>query len=368
MSFTNPIARAALQAKFYESSTQRSPRDSESIARSHIKHRATGGQIANMLQNIEQLQRQLNRLRKRTSGGFTGLTERFPFQIYLSPPNPAWGQVEKDAKSWRTFRVRNGFIELHEVAHTDRVENPYSDEVPPYFGVVDNPANDNSCDFVVAEDAAPAYVWVDVRTGKYTVFISENPPGLTGQYESWTFDSGWDDSNFVLIGWIDTKTDKTTKHARVMQLVEDNLPVYPTNLYRLKEEKGDYLVCKSFNGLVDGKTDCYIAKVHKLRTSITTELIEQVTYYYKYDADGDIELNLVPRERVARTGNPTTGPIVETCVVTPEWLSNDLIYAVPCHTGVSRVATTDTDVVPKGMAVGVNLLMLGDGRAWAVHA
>jgi hypothetical protein len=115
--------------------------------------------------------------------------------------------------------------------------------------------------------------------------------------------------------------------------------------YRLKSVSDNYLTCRSWDGSNDGTTDIYIAKVHKLRNSITQEVIEGVTYDYTY-ATGPDSLN---KYRISKV----SGVEVERHVVTPEWIVNDLIYAIDATTHV----TTAT-----------SLLMLGDGRAWALHA
>ena len=101
---------------------------------------------------------------------------------------------------------------------------------------------------------------------------------------------------------------------------------------------------EKWDGTSDGPSDIYVAKVHKLRHSITSEVIEGVTYAYTYETGPD-SLN---KYRVAKV----SGVEVERCVVTPEWIVNDLIYAIGCNTYVSTAGS---------------LLMLGDGRAWALH-
>ncbi len=126
-------------------------------------------------------------------------------------------------------------------------------------------------------------------------------------------------------------------------------------LHRLKAVEGDTLVCKAWDGTLagiaasDASDDVYIAKIPKLRESIQSERIEGVVYTYAYEplTTDDTGLN---RQRRA-----TAGAVVEICVVTPEWLPNDLIYAFSCASGVIR----------NGAAV--TWLMAGDGRAWALR-
>ena len=117
------------------------------------------------------------------------------------------------------------------------------------------------------------------------------------------------------------------------------------NPYRLKAMFNDYLVCRSWDGLGDGPTDIYIAKPYKLRNSITQETIAGTTYTYTYGAGPD-SLNRIRTTRIGST-------VIENCLVTPEWLLNDLIYGIGAVTLVAGAPT---------------VLMLNDGRAWAVEA
>lgn len=66
-SFTNPLARTA-PVKLREGSELRSPRDSDSVPRVWQKGMSIAQQIARVCQEVEQLQRELNRLRMRKGG------------------------------------------------------------------------------------------------------------------------------------------------------------------------------------------------------------------------------------------------------------------------------------------------------------
>jgi hypothetical protein len=68
MPFNNPIPRTGLP-QFHESSGLRVPRDSDAIPRLWAKNQPATQQLFRTTQAVEQLQRQLNRLRKRGSGG-----------------------------------------------------------------------------------------------------------------------------------------------------------------------------------------------------------------------------------------------------------------------------------------------------------
>ncbi len=135
-------------------------------------------------------------------------------------------------------------------------------------------------------------------------------------------------------------------------------------MYRLKSVQGDYVTCRTWDGTVEGTADVYIAMQAKIRHSILQETIEGVTYFYTYPVVGVGALatdgTFLSRFRVAHTGS-ATGPVFETCVVTPEWLPDDVIWAVAATTGVYR-----TPGPPPTDPVG--LLMAYDGREWALHA
>ena len=119
--------------------------------------------------------------------------------------------------------------------------------------------------------------------------------------------------------------------------------------YRLKSVGGDYLTCRTWDGATEGGADVYVAKVHKLRHSITAEIIESIHYNYTYGT-------WVNTRNLIRKCNLDDTTFVEDCLVTPEWIVDDLIFAITCDfTGVTVGGSQLT------------LLMLGDGRSWAVH-
>lgn len=122
-------------------------------------------------------------------------------------------------------------------------------------------------------------------------------------------------------------------------------------MYRLKSVEADYVTCRTYTWnsttslYEDGDTDVYIAKEFKLRNSIAFEVIEGQRYDYSYFPSG-YALNVVRNAHI-------NGVFIETCMVTPEWLADDLIFALGCNSGV-RVGNSE-----------IPLIMLDDGRAWA---
>lgn len=75
MNFTNPIPRGPF-VKTFASSPLRSHRDQDSPVKQWQKTGSTGEQVAALQENVKQLQRQFDRLRKRGGGGdeATGMT------------------------------------------------------------------------------------------------------------------------------------------------------------------------------------------------------------------------------------------------------------------------------------------------------
>lgn len=100
MSMNNPIPRSGM-VRFHEASPQRSPRDSDAIARSWIKTKKTATQVAQLQENVSSVQRQLDKLRRRkampAAGGDRWQTPKeldpdvaVPqgTWVYISPNNP----------------------------------------------------------------------------------------------------------------------------------------------------------------------------------------------------------------------------------------------------------------------------------------
>lgn len=125
-------------------------------------------------------------------------------------------------------------------------------------------------------------------------------------------------------------------------------------LYRFKSMTSEYLVCRSFNGTTEGTTDVNIAKTPKLRGTVLTETLRGVVVNYTaYD------FSLAAQTRVATQAG--TGGITETQYITPPYLVNDLIYAIPATTLVS---TPPTGTPPVAQPVGLLDLNI-DAREWA---
>lgn len=170
--------------------------------------------------------------------------------------------------------------------------------------------------------------------------------------------------------------------------------------FLLQSVKGDYLVCKLWDGIpetanvaaAENGPDVYIAKQNRLRHSILGEQLEGVNYYYSYPGDGVTGLadNVNRFGAVGADGiclsrirkaysNAARTTLVENHVVTPEWIPSDLfggtvgdymsemIWAFPAITGVWRTVVESSPGVFT-RTNPVELLMVDDGRAWALHA
>jgi hypothetical protein len=128
-------------------------------------------------------------------------------------------------------------------------------------------------------------------------------------------------------------------------------PQLKVKQFRVTDIKGDYLVCREWNGTTEGGTDINIAKPYKLRNSITSEKIDGLTINYSYAPSF-----------VSRTAS-ATGYTSETHIVNPPWLKKnvadgfggDIVYAVKSDNG--------TGVAVGGVAV--EYVAVDDGRAWA---
>lgn len=115
-------------------------------------------------------------------------------------------------------------------------------------------------------------------------------------------------------------------------------------LYRFKSMMGDWLVCRTWDGITEGTTDIKIAKPPRLRFSVLTlTMIDgTVITYTDYDTDNQ-----------TRTATDDSGK-TESQVIGEPYLLNDIIYAAPARTLV-RDDTGKT----------ITLLDLNDdGRAW----
>jgi len=99
--------------------------------------------------------------------------------------------------------------------------------------------------------------------------------------------------------------------------------------YRFKRigdaEAIDYIVCKSWDGTTEGETEINIALPFKMRASVTTEIIDGVTYNYsEWDTDAQTRVST----------NAADATDTETQVITPRYIVDDLILAAPAFTGV----------------------------------
>lgn len=140
-----------------------------------------------------------------------------------------------------------------------------------------------------------------------------------------------------------TGTNRTTKGDFL--IVNPGVGGAQLQTFRFKSMKGDYLICRAWNGSVEGSSDIYLAKPVKLRHSITSETIDGTAYTYS-------SYSLTAQTRVSA---PASGS-AETQIVVPRYLPNDLIYAMAAPTYVQS-----EDVPAKAVSlIDVNL----DGRAW----
>jgi len=132
---------------------------------------------------------------------------------------------------------------------------------------------------------------------------------------------------------------------------------FSVNRYRLKNVRGDYLVCRSWNGTDEGTSDVFIAKEELHRESLSAETILGVGHTYVY-ADGATESWAVGDSGAYnRIRTDDNGDTTESQRITPPWRENEVILAMPCNTGV-------TTIEDDGSA-SVRLHIIGRSCQWA---
>jgi len=102
---------------------------------------------------------------------------------------------------------------------------------------------------------------------------------------------------------------------------------------------GDYVSAKSWDGTTLGTTLVYIWKPAKIRCSIAQELNVQTslgakTMNYTYSP---LVVANVGQPFYTRSALSSDGTVSETQLATPDYLANDLIYAVPVPTGLTNL-------------------------------
>lgn len=226
MFFNNPIPRSGLP-KLHEASPQRSFRDSDAVPRLWQKGRTSTEQLYKTCQAVEQLQRQLNRLRLRKGDVTPAVTSKHPFKVYKSPTNPAWTDDEKSSetptvnKAWRTFRVRAGAVGAVDVAGTDGdgtvtfMGGPVSTNIDPDRQGVPVWIS-ATVDFTVTS-GEEWYVWVDC-TDTAAPFIDYGPTADVPAEGFWQ-------ALYVLVATIDCDTYEADMKAVVRQYRREDIPL-----------------------------------------------------------------------------------------------------------------------------------------------
>ena len=96
------------------------------------------------------------------------------------------------------------------------------------------------------------------------------------------------------------------------------------SMFRVKDDLGSSLKCRSWNGTTDGSTDVFIAKNPSIRSTVSSVTQNSVTYALTYalgSADTNGNHYLV---RTVKIGTTT----IETDDILPPYLFNDVIYAI----------------------------------------
>jgi hypothetical protein len=172
MNFNNPIPRSGLP-RFHESSRLRSPRDSDATQRLWQKHRDAGKQAQANSLAIENLQRQVARIRTKKS---QSETVGHPFKIRRSA-------------DWLTYRVGDGII----IATGDPV-------------TVINPTDE---DFPISAGVARFWFYIEMSST-----VAEIKTSSTTQ--TWS-------ATLIPIGWVDTLTHESEEASIITQFLKDNV-------------------------------------------------------------------------------------------------------------------------------------------------
>lgn len=220
MSTANPIPLQGLP-NYHEASSLRSLRDSDAVARQWIKSQAIGRQVGSVAQNVQHIQRQIDRMRRRSGGSVEPTVAYYPFKVYKSKASPdstqraallaTIGETEEDPPldlTWRTFRVRAGRIgdgETQAVTGTDGANADPDDST--YFP---NPDWAASRDFLVPNGLATWFVYAERVTVPGIWYIMGSETAHT-----------WGDGNYILLATINTVTDNDPV---IRQYVRTDLP------------------------------------------------------------------------------------------------------------------------------------------------
>lgn len=172
MRFNNPIPRSGLP-RFHESSPQRSPRDSDATQRLWQKHRDAGKQAQANSLAIENLQRQVARLRLRRSASET---VGHPFKI-------------KRGSTWLKFIVGDGMIIT--------------------TGDVIDPILDIGTELILTAGVAKYWIYIEMTATDAGVLTSATTP-------TW-------DSSKVPIGYVDTDTYEADERSVIKQFTKTNI-------------------------------------------------------------------------------------------------------------------------------------------------
>ena len=235
MSMTNPVPSHTMP-RFHEASSQRSMRDGDAVSRQWQKNQTTTRQTRALHQNVHQIQRQLDRMRRYKGGASSG-TIYFPFKILPSPSMTdeqrlavltALGELTTpdDGRdvAGRTFRVRAGRIGDGTTQAVFRTDGANSDPDDINLSGTESydPMDDMTgagVDFTVdIDDAGTAmttYVYANrtyFSAGVWYVMVTANPTGIV-----------WGDGDNILLATITTENYLTTGTVTIRQYVRTDL-------------------------------------------------------------------------------------------------------------------------------------------------
>ncbi len=335
----------------HEASGYKSPREADSIQHTWKYINRTIDGVNTNVQNINQLNRDLQKLAERDKLDF----ELYPFKIYVVPTLfRSGGDVTQFTNNWRTVRVRGGFV-LNNIVSTSSYVNgcdgfqnyPYSNAYGSASIVT------SSIDYTIPVTQSMYWFWIENTTGSYNLRYGANPVSSSlGNPTPWVgFPSA--SANYIPIGWVDSRSSASINQLVIRQFLTSDIistggaavtSSYPQPFQITKLNNEDWFTAVPLS--VSGSTTITgsltrIAKSPRLRTSISAEVIDGVVISYSnYTTDNN------------RTANDGTN--TETQVVFPRYVA---------VTG-SVVGPVDTSVIYATQVSYTGITVSGSALTW----
>lgn len=107
------------------------------------------------------------------------------------------------------------------------------------------------------------------------------------------------------------------------------------SMFKLKSVQDDWVTCRSWDGTTEGATDTLIAKDPNNRTTLTTQTVLTLVHSYSYSAGPSETWSAGTSTNYNKIRNNSDGSISEQEQITPPWMENEVIFAVPATTALT---------------------------------